>query len=520
MTDERAGTHELRVLLRMVTAKDAAMVIQLLDRSGITAQSCADAAALAADMSAGAGAVVIAEEVLSDQGFGRVLLALRAQPAWSDLPVIVVARSGLDSQAITEAVEQLANLTVLERPMRVSSLMSAVRTAIAARKRQYQLRATLEGLREADQRKTEFLATLAHELRNPLAPLRTAIALLLAQQPEPEKTRSLYAMMDRQVTHMVRLIDDLMEVSRITRGKIALRPSAVALGQVMRDVVEVSKPLLVAARQKLVLDIPPEALIVHGDAVRLTQVFANLLNNASKFTPPEGIIRASLRSDGEHALMQVTDTGVGIPADMLDSVFDMFAQISGTARAAQGGLGIGLTLVRSLVELHGGHVSASSPGLDAGTTMTVKLPLMVSPVVERRGSSSSSSEDAAKGHRILVVDDNQDAADSLAELLALMGASVTVAYGGEEALTAMTACPPTIAFLDIGMPLLDGYELAARIRASDALAGITLIALSGWGQVSDRDRIMAAGFDHHLIKPADIEQLALLLKTVTDASAA
>lgn len=514
MIDEPALTEELRVLLRMVTAKDAAMVVQLLARSGITAHPCADAAALANEMSGGAGAVVIAEEILSDQGFGRVLLALRAQPAWSDLPVIVVARAGVDSQAITEAVEQLSNLTVLERPMRVSSLVSSVRTALAARKRQYQLRATLEGLHEADQRKTEFLATLAHELRNPLAPLRTAITLLSAKQPEPAEARSLYAMMDRQVTHMVRLIDDLMEVSRITRGKIALRPAPVALDRVMRDAIEVSKPLLVAARQELILDIPPAALTVHGDAVRLTQVFANLLNNASKFTPPEGCIRVSLTADGKYARLQVTDTGVGIPEDKLNSVFDMFAQISDTSRAAQGGLGIGLTLVRSLVELHGGRVSASSPGVDAGTTMTVELPLMASRGVERTVSVPSTSEDVAKGHRVLVVDDNRDAADSLAELLDLMGASVSVAYGGEEALSAMTACPPTMAFLDIGMPVMDGYELAARVRASDALAGVTLIALSGWGQPTDRERIMAAGFDHHLIKPADVQQLAVLLQTV------
>jgi signal transduction histidine kinase len=514
MTEGTARNHELRVLLRMVTAKDAAMVVQLLARSGVTAHSCADAAAMANEMVAGAGAVVIAEEILSDQGFGRVLLALRAQPAWSDLPVIVVARSGVDSQAITEAVEQLSNLTVLERPMRVSSLVSSVRTALAARKRQYQLRATLEGLHEADQRKTEFLATLAHELRNPLAPLRTAITLLSARQTGPEEARSLYAMMDRQVTHMVRLIDDLMEVSRITRGKIALRPATVALDRVLRDAVEVSKPLVTAARQELILDMPPGVLTVHGDAIRLTQVFANLLNNASKFTPSKGIIRVSLMSDGTNARVQVTDTGVGMPEDKLDSVFDMFAQISDTSRAAQGGLGIGLTLVRSLVELHGGRVSASSPGVSSGTTMTVELPLTASPVVERTVSAPSTSDDVAKGHRILVVDDNRDAADSLAELLGSMGASASVAYGGEEALNAMMAHRPSIAFLDIGMPLMDGYELAARVRASDALAGVTLIALSGWGQLSDRDRIMAAGFDHHLIKPADIQQLESLLQSI------
>jgi signal transduction histidine kinase len=513
MTDVPARSPELRVLLRMVTAKDGEMTIRLLARAGIAAETCADAAELAKEMAVGAAAVLIAEEILADQGFGRVMLALRSQPAWSDLPVIVLARSGVDSVAVTEALEQLANLTVLERPMRVASLVSSVRTALAARRRQYQLRTTLEGLREADQRKTEFLATLAHELRNPLAPLRTSLSILTEKQPDEATAQRLYAMMDRQVTHMVRLIDDLMEVSRITRGKIELRLAPVSLHRVVRDAAELSKPLLMAGRHELVLDLPPVPSTVQGDGVRLTQVFANLLNNAAKFTPPQGRIVVSLRSDGHAARVQVSDSGVGIPPAMLGSVFDMFVQISDTSRVAQGGLGIGLTLVRSLVELHGGRVMASSPGVNEGTTMTVELPLVPETVEQSTADTLATQRRAGQGHRVLVVDDNRDAADSLAELLGLMGASTAVAYGVEEALAAMAVCTPTLAFIDIGMPVRDGYELAGLVRADSALADTVLVALTGWGQATDRERIMAAGFDHHLIKPADLDQLTELLDT-------
>jgi signal transduction histidine kinase len=515
MTDTEAQeSSELRVLLRMVTSKDASMVIRLLARFGIGAESCSDAVNLATEMAAGAGAVVIAEEVLADQGFGRVMVALRAQPEWSDLPVILVARTGVDSVAITEAVEQLANLTVLERPMRASSLVSSVRTALAARKRQYQLRATLEGLHEADQRKTEFLATLAHELRNPLAPLRTGLTILAKMNPSAEKAQSLYAMMDRQLSHMVRLIDDLMEVSRITRGKIELQSASVALDRVVLDAVEVSKPLFVAADQELVLDLHCASCAVNGDAVRLTQVFANLLNNASKYTPPSGRVVVAMRSDGKVVQVQITDTGIGIPPHMLEAVFDMFVQVSGTSRAAQGGLGIGLTLVRSLVELHGGHVTAVSAGAGSGTTFTVELPLVVWSVEAEAPSSPPLIQNAAGDRRIFVVDDNRDAADSLAHLLGLMGAQTSVAYGGREALAAMSANPPDIAFVDIGMPVMDGYELANRIRGTEALAGAVLIALTGWGQTNDKERIMAAGFDHHLLKPTDFHELARVLQSV------
>lgn len=515
MTEESVHANELRVLLKLATSGDTAIVVSMLSRSGVVADACQDAATLAREISEGVGAVVIAEEVLDDHDYERVLAALQSQPPWSDLPVILAARSGIETLEISEGIAQLGNVTILERPMRVSSLVSSVQTALGARKRQYQLRATLDGLREADERKTEFLATLAHELRNPLAPLRTALNIVSNQNPGPEKLQLLHAMMDRQVTHMVRLIDDLMEVSRMTRGKITLRPKVISLSDVVRDAVEVNKPMVAAARQYVFLDLPSQACHVHGDEVRLTQVFSNLLNNASKFTPANGSIRVSVRLIEDTVRVNVTDSGIGIPEEMLEKVFGMFVQINGTMRAAQAGLGIGLTLVRSLVELHDGRVHASSSGINEGTTMTVELPRVATPAVNREPTCSPGEWTGAGGHRILVVDDNRDAADSLGQLLGLLGATTMVAYSGVEALKIMTASPPSIAFVDIGMPVMNGYQLAAKIRANDVLAGVALIALTGWGQATDRERILNSGFDHHLIKPADIKQLTQLLNSLS-----
>lgn len=507
--------HELRVLLKLVTEKDSALVIPLLASSGITALACSDAASLEKELSIGVGTVVIAEELLDDPGFGPLLHWLQHQPPWSDLPIIIAARSDLESPAIIQAIERLGNVTVLERPMRVSTFVSTVRSALAARKRQYQLRSTLDGLREADQRKTEFLATLAHELRNPLAPVRTALTIVSTQQLEPEKLQGLYLMMDRQVTHMVRLIDDLMEVSRISQGKITLRTTAIALDDLVRDAVEVTRPLFASSNQTLVLDLPAQPCHVQGDAVRLTQVITNLLNNASKFTPAEGRIRVSMHSDDKLVRVQVTDSGIGIPQDMLEAVFGMFVQVRGNMRGEQAGLGVGLTLARGLVELHGGRVGVNSPGAHAGTTVTVELPMISAPVPANTPASSSDEFHVGKGHRILVVDDNRDAADSLGQLFAAMGAEVSVAYVGPLALELMTTTLPSIAFIDIGMPDMDGYELAARIRAVEEFSSVVLVALTGWGQAADRERILGSGFDHHLIKPADIQQLKRLLRHLT-----
>jgi len=302
-----------------------------------------------------------------------------------------------------------------------------------------------------------------------------------------------------------------MEVSRITRGKIELQTEILTFDTVVRDAIELSRPLLDSANHVLRLTTTDANLTVRGDGVRLTQIFSNLLNNAAKYTPKNGIVDVEIKRIGEIARVRVRDNGIGIPEDMLDSIFDMFMQVSDSTRFVQGGLGIGLTLVKSLVELHGGRVGASSAGSGQGTEITVELPLSKGEAASREMAKVEFACNPLNGN-ILVVDDNREAADTLANLLKKIGAKTSVAYSAEEALRAADAFRPSVAILDIGMPGMDGCELARRLRAHADHAGILLIAMTGWGQPRDRARIASAGFDHHLLKPPDIAILAPLLQ--------
>jgi signal transduction histidine kinase len=505
---EATAGLDRRILLRAATAKDALMTAAVLDRAGVPVQACATLAALVDEMARGAGAIVLAEEALAEPAAALLTQALQAQPGWSDLPVLVLARQGADSRIVGEAMDSVANVTVIERPVRVAAFVSSVRSALRARTRQYDLRATLEGLRLADQRKTEFLATLAHELRNPLAPLQTALTLLKRKRPGPDEAERHYDMMRRQIDHMVRLVNDLMEISRITRGRIELDTAVIDLQRVLRDAVEQSRPLLDAARHRLELQLSDGPLPVDGDSVRLTQVFSNLLNNAARYTPAGGHIVLGAQAEGGAAVVSVRDNGIGIAPELLDTVFDMFVQASGASKAAQGGLGIGLTLARSLVELQGGSIAAHSAGLGQGSVFTVRLPLLGAPAT---AAPADAPAPAAATRTVLVVDDNRDAADSLAEFLEAAGMSTAVAYSGVQALELLPGLQPELAILDIGMPGMDGYELARRLRQHPAGGGLLLLALTGWGQQRDREATAAAGFDHHLVKPLDPDQLLAIL---------
>ena len=505
---------EQRILLRTATTRDAFMASAVLARAQVTSHTCANLCELVRGLQEGAGAIMLAEEVLSDPAAAALTEALAAQPPWSDLPVLILARQGADSPVIAAAMDRLANVTVIERPMRVASLISTVRTVLRARNRQYQLRDLLDGLRESDQRKTEFLATLAHELRNPLAPMSTALTLLMRKPHEPADAQRYYELMGRQIDHMVRLVNDLMEVSRITRGKIELRMEAVSLEAVIKDAIELSRPLLEGSSHTLSVELCRQPLVVRGDGVRLTQVFSNLLNNSAKYTAPGGNIRVVLREEKRNAVVEVWDNGTGIEPDMLKSIFEMFVQVSGTSKAAQGGLGIGLTLVKSLVELHGGSVEARSEGLGCGAMFCVRLPLTKleagpapAPLPAVRGWPASLPR------TVLIVDDNRDAADALSDLLRSLGASTCVTYSGAAALRMVAEGPvPGLAILDIGMPGMDGCELAMKLRANPDLSGLILVALTGWGQRGDKERIAKAGFDHHLLKPLDLAALISILR--------
>jgi CheY-like chemotaxis protein len=319
--------------------------------------------------------------------------------------------------------------------------------------------------------------------------------------------------MERQVTHLVRLVDDLMEVSRLTRGKIGLRKEAVDLSAVIEAAVEMSRPLMDAAGHELSVELPSEPVTVEADATRLTQVFSNLLNNAANYTDPGGRISIAAVRSGDYATITVSDTGVGMSPEVLSTVFDMFAQGSSRTGPAKQGLGVGLTLARGITELHGGSLTADSAGTGQGSTFTVRLP-----VSHRAALAPPASVDAtpkvSKAQRILVVDDNRDAANSLGALLEMLGADVRVVHDGEAALDAFDAFRPRVTLLDIGMPGMDGYEVARRIRARPDAQHAALIALTGWGQEQDRRRTAEAGFDCHLTKPVDINTVAAALASV------
>lgn len=379
-------------------------------------------------------------------------------------------------------------------------------------------------LLEADRRKNEFLATLAHELRNPLAPLRNSLHILhRLPGADSGPAARVYEMMERQVAHLTHLVDDLLEVSRITRGKIELRKERTDLATSIHNAVEMSRPLMESAGHQFTLGLPAEPLILEADPARLAQVFANLLNNAVKYTTNGGQISLTAwREDGE-ARVSVRDNGVGIPAEMLPRVFDMFTQVDRTQRHSQGGLGIGLTLVESLVQMHGGRIEANSAGAGQGSEFLVHLPLAPAlPDISTQEAQDTTMETASTSpirQRILVVDDNHDVADSLGMLLQLLGYDVRVVHDGPSALASISSYQPSVVLLDIGMPGMDGYEVARHVRKQPEFKDLPLVALTGWGQEEDRRRSKEAGFNHHLVKPVDPDILEQVLASLTDSAA-
>jgi PAS domain S-box-containing protein len=375
-------------------------------------------------------------------------------------------------------------------------------------------RRAVEALQEADRRKDEFLATLSHELRNPLAPISSGLHILRTAGPESKAAAQAREIMERQVGQMVRLVDDLLDVARITTGKVELRCEPLDLAEAVRDAVDTSRPLIAAAGQELLVGWPPDPVYVKADRIRLAQVFANLLNNSAKYSARGQQIAISLERVGGQAVVSVRDAGVGIDGDMLPRVFDMFRQGDRVDTRSRGGLGIGLFIVKRIVEMHSGTVVALSDGTGQGSEFVIRIPVWEGAVDTFPVQVPAAASEAAP-MRILVVDDNEDAAEALAAMLAIDGHETRLAYDGPEAMREAETFKPDVVFLDIGMPTLDGHETARRIRREPWGKGMTLIALTGWGQQEDRERSTDAGFNHHLVKPADPALVAQLLSAVT-----
>ena len=368
-----------------------------------------------------------------------------------------------------------------------------------------------DALRDADRRRDEFLATLAHELRNPLAPISYGLHVMSLANTAPESVARVREMMERQVHQMVRLIDDLLDVSRISRGTIELRPEWLDLASVALDALETSRPLIQARAHRVEVRTPAEPVLVHGDATRLAQAVSNLLNNAAKYTPRGGHICLAVERDGDgSAVVSVTDDGVGIPTHMLSQVFDLFVQVDPSLEKAQGGLGIGLTIVRRLVELHGGTVEARSAGPGAGSQFVIRLAAAATPRHALPAPRGAGNAALARTRRILVVDDNRDSALALAMMLRMMGHEAHTAHDGHQALETAAAVRPHMVLLDLGMPGLSGYDTCRRMREQPWAKGAAIVALTGWGHEDDRRRSREAGFDEHLVKPVDLAALTKL----------
>ena len=366
-------------------------------------------------------------------------------------------------------------------------------------------------LRETDRHKSEFLATLAHELRNPLAPLRNGLELLVLADHDQATWDQTHGMMKRQLDQMVRLIDELMDLSRISRGAVDLRMERMDLRTVLEQALETSRPLIERQDHTLVLDLPEEALLVEGDAMRLTQVFCNLLNNATKYTDREGSIAVRAEERAYEAVVTVEDNGIGIAPDQLGKVFDMFAQVERDSDRVQGGLGIGLNIVKHLIGMHGGRIEVRSDGLGKGSSFTVVLPLAAEGEVDEALPATAAVALNMASLRLLVVDDNEDAATMMGMLLGRMGHEVRVANNGAQALEEGALLLPQVVLMDLGMPVMDGYAACMHMRKTPWGAAALIVALSGWGQPEDRRKSQEAGFDEHLVKPTSSKALMAVI---------
>lgn len=440
---------------------------------------------------------------------GAFLRGWRADPDTRDVPVLCVTNGAVPDDADDSLSRPLDPRLVA---VRVQTLLRLRRGANA------QSNQAVQALREEARHRDRFLATLAHELRNPLAPIRNALEILRTADASAADAAYARDLLERQVRQMVRLIDDLLDVSRLRVGKIDLRRERVALDDVVNAALETCRPALDAAGHALTVSLAPEPVVLDGDPLRLAQVLANLLLNAAKYTAPGGRIGLAAAREGDRVAIRVCDSGAGIRPEQLPHVFEMFRKPVAAGIEGQGGLGVGLGLVKALVEQHGGTVAARSDGLGMGSEFTVRLPMASGPAAPRPASALTAPA-RAPGCRVLVVDDSLDAARSLARLLRLGGHEVRTAHDGPAAVDAFVEFAPEVVFLDIGMPIMDGYEVARRIRALPSKPPVLLVAVTGWGQEEDRRRSRAAGIDVHLVKPVEPDQLRELLARGTDKGA-
>ena len=495
-----------RVVVLAPTARDGPVTAGLLRNAGISAVVAPDVNELCALLDQGAAAALVADEALAHGGGITLRDWLCQQEPWSDLPVVLFTAAGAGATARSPGQDLLAehgNVTLLDRPVRVITLLSAVSAALRARRRQYRMRDLLAELGRSVRARDQFLAMLGHELRNPIGAIHTATELIVRNPAALERNTSIIA---RQSRKLARLVDDLLEVSRVDSGKVALQRKVLDLREPVDRSIEAMVPRALQAGLRLERAIPERSAPVDGDPVRLEQVVGNLLANAVKYTPAGGEIRVLLDRRSAEVSLRVTDTGIGISPELLDRIFEPFIQATSSLERSEGGLGLGLALVRGLVALHGGTVEARSAGPGKGAEFEVVLPLATQGDLALLPRVPEPAAPGARRH-VLVVEDNPDNRETLVMLLESFGHEVVVASDGPSGVRAGVASHPEVAIVDIGLPGFDGFEVGRRLR--EALGrNVTLVALTGYGQAEDRDRARQAGFDVHLTKPAEASLIA------------
>jgi signal transduction histidine kinase len=504
---------EERFLILAPVGRDAALTCSLLARAGMTGVRCADVAELCAEARRGAAALLVVEDVLLRPGAAPLMALLDEQEPWSDLPLLVFVGEDFTSRSQIERLTLFGNITFLDRPVRPFTMTAAARAALRARRRQYDARAEMARHKLAVRQRDQFLAMLGHELRNPLGAILLAVEMIKVGHAAQKHAE----IIERQGNHLARLVDDLLDVARVTTGKVVLQQRPLELNALLRDSIDPQKRALGHAQSLSVsFSGAPREVLLEGDPVRLEQVFTNLFTNAVKYTPAGGRVEVSVEEADGEAIVRFKDSGVGISPEMLPRVFDLFAQADRTLDRSQGGLGIGLTLVRNLVELHGGSVSAFSEGLGRGSEFVVRLPRTAASVAAKGKRRDDGGGEGAV-YRVLVVEDNADTRELLSTMLEHLGHDVRSARDGIAALDAARVFQPQVLLIDIGLPRIDGYEVARRARELLGRSAI-LVALTGYGQPEDKRRALDAGFDVHFTKPIDAKKLKRLLCDPTPES--
>ena len=500
--------NALRVLIAAPVGRDAELMCAHLQKARIECQSFTDFEQLCEEFGKGAGALLFTEEALSLDAQRRLLRALETEPAWSEVPILILI--GLpELETRSRSFRELArrtNLTLLDRPVRIQSLISAAQSALNARRRQYEVRDLMDALEDRVHERDRFLAILGHELRNPLG------AILLASQMTSEDGRleaEHARLIERQSRHLTRIVNDLLDLSRVVSGKIVIKPQLIDLRRIAQQSLQTLQEASRAHQVSIEVRAPDEPIPISADPVRIDQILTNVLSNAIKYTPERGHVTVTVERDDCHAILRVDDDGVGIAADRIGRIFELFAQAENAIGRAQGGMGIGLALVRNLVELHGGSITAHSDGLGKGSSFEIRFPISATAMAAEEKRTAAAIHPLPP-RRIVIVEDNNDVRELLRLKLRRLGHDVEAVADGITGVAKILAWKPDMALIDIGLPHLDGYQVATQVR-SQLGHDVVLVAVSGFGQPEDKRKSAEAGFDDHLTKPADVQDIEGLL---------